>query len=537
MNKRYARAAALTFLFAFVGMFTGLSACGRSALEGYEQDASPDVAQIDSGDAGDAGDAADDADAGDAEAGTCNAATCPNGCCDAKGKCQNGTLLASCGGPRGVACTDCTAKGFDFCDATRRTCAREVAVCDLTTCAEGCCGTASPVPDAGAPDAGPDAGGTALCFDGQSGKACGAGGNACSACNTAGGEICDPGTRACVSAACSPANCPGCCVGNQCRIGQDNTACGAKGSACTDCAKDKTSCIPTGTVGGNCEGPPPLCSPTTCPTGCCLGDQCIAGDQDTACGKGGLQCGNCVGQSQVCTGQACVTPPPTCTSANCPGCCDAAGVCFAGFLNTRCGSQANACTNCSATGSSCNGALTPRTCNNQQNTCPATYASCPASVTIDPPPAAKGSCAATDLTDARAACGPGAASASCNAYFAFLDAVKPTCSQCLAPFHVTFGEATGIYTCLQPFVPANCNHDTGCAVECSDSSCTQCPAGAKTQCENNVRSGNGQCRPYYQQTACIAPALFSSGAFCNPASYGGNYGSWLQGVGGHYCAP
>jgi hypothetical protein len=243
------------------------------------------------------------------------------------------------------------------------------------------------------------------------------------------------------------------------------------------------------------------------------------------------------GQSQVCTAQACTVPNPTCTIANCPGCCDATGICYAGFLNSRCGSQANACANCAATGSTCNGAVTPRTCNNLQNTGPATYASCPAAVSITAPPVAKGSCAASELVDARAACGPGADSASCDAYFAFLDAVKPGCSACLDPFHVTFAAASGIYTCLQPFVSASCNHSTGCAIDCSDVSCTQCPAGAEAQCENNVRSANGQCRSYYQQTSCIATGLFTSGAFCNPTSYNGNYGAWLQGVGGHYCAP
>jgi hypothetical protein len=537
MQKRYARAAALAFLFAFVGVFTSLSACGRSALEGYEQDGSPDVARLDAGDAGDARDAiADaDADAEGGEGGSCNAATCPNGCCDAKGKCQNGTLLTSCGGPRGVACSDCSATGFDFCDATRRVCAREVTVCNASTCPDGCCGPSTPGPDAGVKDAG----GALACFAGTSSKACGAGGATCGTCNTAAGEICDPSTHACVNAACTSANCPGCCVGNQCHIGQDNTLCGENGATCKDCTKDKTSCVPTGTAGGGCEGPPPLCGPANCATGCCLGDQCIAGDVDTACGTGGLQCANCTGQSQVCSAQACVTVTPTCTTANCPGCCDSAGTCNAGFLNSRCGSQANACVNCSATGSTCNGALTPRACNNVQTTCPATYTSCPAAVTIDPPPAAsqKGSCASNDLADARAACGPGAASASCEAYFAFLDAVNPSCSSCLSPFHYSFAQAQGVYTCVQPFVSSSCNRFTGCSIDCSDTSCAQCPSGAATQCENNVRAGNGQCRPYYQQTTCITTALFSSGAFCNPSSYNGNYGAWLQGVGGHYCAP
>jgi hypothetical protein len=42
---------------------------------------------------------------------------------------------------------------------------------------------------------------------------------------------------------------------------------------------------------------------------------------------------------------------------------------------------------------------------------------------------------------------------------------------------------------------------------------------------------------YYAQAQCIGPALFGAGSFCNPQNYGGNYGAWLQGVGGHYCGP
>jgi hypothetical protein len=36
----------------------------------------------------------------------------------------------------------------------------------------------------------------------------------------------------------------------------------------------------------------------------------------------------------------------------------------------------------------------------------------------------------------------------------------------------------------------------------------------------------------------VGTALFSkAGSFCSPFTYAGNYGSWLDGVGAHYCGP
>jgi hypothetical protein len=146
-------------------------------------------------------------------------------------------------------------------------------------------------------------------------------------------------------------------------------------------------------------------------------------------------------------------------------------------------------------------------------------------------------CSATQLADARAACGPGANSASCQAYFAFIEATAPACAACLTPFHFTFQDGTGLFNCVAPFVSATCNHNTGCAVDCSTQSCEQCPAANQNQCENTVRGAQGECRSEYQSAACFAAGLGGAGSFCNPITYQGNFGRWLEGVALNYCAP
>ena len=452
---------------------------------------------------------------------SCNAANCPNGCCDKSGKCQPGTTINSCGG-KGMQCADCITEGFDFCDPMRRSCARNVRTCDATSCPDGCCvGLRGPK--------------GSLCYSGTSQNACGGQGDACQNC-AAQGETCDPLLRRCASVTCNPGNCPGCCLGNECRVGQDNTLCGQMGGTCQDCTAQGTSCISTGRIGGQCEGPVPSCSPTTCPSGCCLGDQCIGGTSDTACGTGAQACVNCAGQGDTCKGQVCVPVPVTCTTANCPGCCDGSQVCHGGFLNARCGSGAAACVDCVSMGSTCDLAVTPRICANQQTTCPAPYPSCPDGISTPAPPL-QHVCPSADLQDARAACASGAHSASCAAFFSFEQTTNPSCASCLTPFDFTFEEAKGIYSCVAPYVTASCDHQTACAIDCQTSSCAMCTAANVTGCESSVRTG--QCGPYFGQTACVRSVFGgtdagAAGAFCNPFNYAG-YGDWLQGVGGHYC--
>jgi hypothetical protein len=185
--------------------------------------------------------------------------------------------------------------------------------------------------------------------------------------------------------------------------------------------------------------------------------------------------------------------------------------------------------------STCDTAVTPRVCKNQQMTCPAPYPACPANVSTVGPPVQHGVCAATDLQNARAACSGGAHTASCQAFLQFENQTKPTCGSCLTTFDADFQELNGIFECVAPFVSPACDHATGCVRDCETQSCAMCDAASVAQCQTDAR--NGQCQQYFQGAQCVVQSLFGSASFCNPNNYQGNFGAWLQGVGGHYCGP
>jgi hypothetical protein len=649
---------ALLFFSAFLGLMLALFAgCGRSALD--------DALFFEGGVPEGGVDVRADGDAQTPDAGKCSPLTCPSGCCDAKGVCRAGTDLQACGS-FGRSCSDCAATGFDFCDQRAHACGKTVQDCNAKTCPTGCCERGECL--AGAD---PDECGTAaqacqhcasqglscdptsrkcggnkcgpgtcpgccigdLCVGGTDPNACGRAGQQCQNC-AAQGTVCQPTSPGGIcegQPTCGPQNCPGCCIGNICVAGIDDSACGLAGQQCQNCSNGGLSCQPAGSGGGFCGKPTcgpanckgccqgntcrgggdafacgvggqqcqqcplgqscqggrcvgmELCGLQNCPFGCCIGDICAAGTQDTACGVGGQICQNCAAQGAVCAGgkcsqtcgpqncngccagnvcvggtsasqcgaggQACKDcsaigevcqngicspPPPPCSPTTCPGCCDPALGCVAGFLNTRCGSGGAACVNCTAQKSTCDTAVLPRVCKNQQTTCPAPYGSCPASVTTSPLPI-QHVCSATDLQDARAACAGGPNTPACVSYFQFEQQFNPACAACLKPFDVPFLDASGIFECVAPYVGPLCDHATGCAIDCQKVSCQQCPPASFTQCRNDVRQT--QCAIYFQQSQCIGQALFGAGAFCNPGNYQGNFGAWLQGVGGHYCGP
>ena len=493
---------ALAVCFALAALVPAVG-CGRSGLDDYlPSDAGLD-GHVDAPIVPDGGDG-----------GACSPDTCPNGCC-AGGVCRTGNEFAACGAG-GQACDDCAAANYDYCDPDLRQCAKDQPTCDSLSCPTGCCLVFN---------------GKNVCVTGTSGVACGTGGNACSDCN-AKGAVCDTGSHACVAPSCGPQNCKGCCVGNACVAGTDVKTCGVGGLQCSDCAaKGQTCDAQTGT----CSGPPPSCNAQNCPNGCCQGNVCVAPTTDKACGKPGAQCQDCTPQGGNCQAGACVVPP-TCTVQNCAAGCCQGNICYAGFLNNRCGSAGNACADCTLKASTCNTGVTPRVCNSQQTTCPAAYPSCPANTTTPILPVTKGICGAPDLADAKQACQGGAGTFACNQFFATIGSINPACGKCLAPFNYPFQEATGIYNCVAPYVGAPCDHSTGCATQCQDTSCSQCPANSTTSCRTSVRQG-GQCQTYFQQTQCVINGLFGQGQFCSPQTYQGNYGNWLAGVGAHYCGP
>jgi hypothetical protein len=118
-----------------------------------------------------------------------------------------------------------------------------------------------------------------------------------------------------------------------------------------------------GTAVNNC-GQTVQC--TGCP-GCCAGTTCQTGDSDTACGARGAACSNCAVSSKFCTGTGvCAT---ACTiQADCPpGCGCGVNVSGAGPANT-CGAAGagqcapNDCADCEALGMGCYGS-DPVSCN------------------------------------------------------------------------------------------------------------------------------------------------------------------------------
>ena len=79
--------------------------------------------------------------------------------------------------------------------------------------------------------------------------------------------------------------------------------------------------------------------------------------------------------------------------------------CALGFTNAACGSGGAACVNCTNQGSTCDTLVAPRVCANQQNTCPAAYAACPAGVRTQVTPALQNLCDdAAELDALQAAC-------------------------------------------------------------------------------------------------------------------------------------
>lgn len=442
------------------------------------------------------------------DAGPCDATTCPTGCCDPSGTCRDGTELNACGFG-GVSCNDCPQEGFDFCDSQNKACGDIQPTCDVVSCPTGCCTLFN---------------GQLACVSGVSSLACGVSGQKCADC-TQTGQVCNPQTQACQNAPCGPNNCKGCCSGTTCVSSESDAQCGTGGLACTDCTQQKELCNAST---GQCVNTQPLCNPNNC-KGCCSGDVCVTSEIDADCGVGGLACTDCTQKGQTCNGGTCVSG---CNPQTCVGCCQT-NTCFAGFLDSRCGSGGASCGDCTQNKTTCDTLATPRVCKTQQTTCPAPYTSCPSNVTTPVLSVTKGSCASTDLQDAKAACTLGFGSASCQLFFQTEPQINAACAKCLTPFESSLPDGTGIFNCVSPFVTSNCNHDTGCIGDCETTSCDQCPPTSTQQCRTQV--AQGQCQTFIQGATCIGNALFGSASFCNPQQYQGNYGSWLAAVGAHYC--
>ena len=314
----------------------------------------------------------------------------------------------------------------------------------------------------------------------------------CAFCNP--DTLCEGGS--CNPALCNPDTCPGCCDTNgMCQPGSDKGACGFNGNQCASCP------APTVCNGGTCSGFG--CGPMTCPDGCC--------DSNGACQTGfGGNGGTCP------------------CAATCQGCCDAAGGCRAGTVTSECGSGGASCADCTPLGQTCDTNVSPVTCD---QSCPSPYAGCAPGTTTPLPQSAPGACRAGDLTDAAMACAAGAQTAGCQAFFNGEFGVNPSCASCLQQFDVDFVTRDGIYLCAAPLVSASCNGQTGCANDCISTTCQQC-AGDPTACESTAIAG--ECSMLVNDGDTCVTGTTAANALCGQASYP-NFGSWLSGVGKHYC--
>jgi hypothetical protein len=119
--------------------------------------------------------------------------------------------------------------------------------------------------------------------------------------------------------------------------GNGAAACGSGGVTCAQCSTGNACVSQTCVSGANCNS-------QTCPNGCCVGNQCQAGTDSSACGAGGVACEACSSQ-QLCLFGACYDINNSCGAQSCSGCCDQ-GACLPGNDISACGTNGNACQAC-----------------------------------------------------------------------------------------------------------------------------------------------------------------------------------------------
>lgn len=256
---------------------------------------------------------------------SCNAHTCPTGCCD--GQLCVTTISPDQCGASGQACAKC-APG----DLCKGVCVHPQTNCGPSNC-PGCCL------------------GSSLCASGIADVNCGNGGQQCMRCvPTEGTGQCiaiEGGSGGvCTDQQCGPQTClEGCCSNGVCLSGQTEMACGTGGVACQACGPGEFC------HGDNCRPGTP-CTNQNC-AGCCQieddGGACLAGSADNECGQGGATCQNCTLAQGVCASGVCSVP---CSPTTCHGCCDG-NICAEGDQNFLCGAGGVACTNCETNGQTC----------------------------------------------------------------------------------------------------------------------------------------------------------------------------------------
>jgi hypothetical protein len=274
---------------------------------------------------------------------TCTATNCSSGCCDPNGFCLNGTANTACG-IGGQSCQSCAAGK----SCVRQSCSNsssdggtlpdsgsqppDAGSCDQTSCSQGCCNGTSCVHLAQ-----------------QSGNSCGAGGQACQACDL-NSQTCQNG--ACI-AGCGASTCLGCCSGTNCVnfATQSNSTCGYGGEVCRACAIGNT-CSNAGLcvlpLDAGVDAGPAYDFPCGNYPPCALSQQCCttisasnvtfncvpscANQNDVIACDGPEEC---LGANQVCCGTENVNggSSPNCTPTSLGASCTAAANCPTTFAN------------------------------------------------------------------------------------------------------------------------------------------------------------------------------------------------------------
>jgi hypothetical protein len=120
------------------------------------------------------------------------------------------------------------------------------------------------------------------------------------ACSSSGDDDGDGSAVDAGADSCDPSNCDGCCQGDTCVAGSQDSACGSDGEACQSCS-DGSSC-----QDGTCTAQ--ACADTC--DGCCIGEVCQPGGAADACGAGGSECLACP-VAFLCESGGCAVDPTT----------------------------------------------------------------------------------------------------------------------------------------------------------------------------------------------------------------------------------
>jgi hypothetical protein len=202
-----------------------------------------------------------------------------------------------------------------------------------------------------------------------------------------------------------------------------------------------------------------------------------------------------------------------------------------GIGNNACGSNGNACEDCSARNAFCDGLVVPRVCNDEQKTCPAPYSTCSPGTTAQAIKELQNVCTDAQLDAISSACNGSQQDFFCQFT---INQSPAACQTCITNFNHPFAERTGLYNCAATNVTGSCRHSMGCATDCIDTSCSACSNATETSCDTLVEGNGGQCNSFTSDAETCASGELAAGQRCSQFSYP-SYSAWLRSVGDHFC--